>query len=122
MTVPHRRRLKRLSYRDQGNASQAAHQAHWAGYTFSAGKTVVAYIGHWGTVQVWAASESEGRSVILHACSIANIPTSGPDAGEWVVTEAKAGRNGQPGTFVVPTVEGFPMVSKRTGPSGPVYL
>jgi hypothetical protein len=114
--------MKRLTYRDQGNASQAAHQAHWAGYSFAAGNTVVSYCGAWGEVQVWAASESVGRSVIQHACSIANIPTSGPGAGEWVVTEAKDGRNGQPGTFVVPTVEGFPMVSKRSGPSGPVYL
>lgn len=118
----HRRRIKRLSYRDQSGASQAAHQAHWAGYTFAAGNTVVAYIGDWGTVQVWAASEAVGRSVILHACSIANIPTTGPLAGEWVVTEAKEGRNGQPGTFVVPQAEGVAFVSKRSGPSGPVYL
>lgn len=114
--------MKRLSYRDQGDASQAAHQAHWAGFTFAAGDVVVSYCGFWGEVQVWAASESVGRSVVLHACSIANIPTSGPQAGEWVVTRAKSGRNGQPGTFVVPTIEGRPMVSKRNGPSGPIYL
>lgn len=118
----HRRRIKRLSYRDQTGASQAAHQAHWAGFSFSAGNTVVAYIGPWGTVQVWAASESEGRRVVLHACSIAGIPTTGPLAGEWVVTEARPGRNGQPGSFVVPEAEGVAFVSKRPGPSGPVYL
>jgi hypothetical protein len=117
-----RRRIKRLSYKDQTGKSQAEHQAHWAGFTFSAGNVVVAYIGFWGTVQVWASSEEEGRRVISHACSVAGIPTGGPQAGEWVVTEAKAGRNGQPGTFVVPRVGSVAMVSKRPGPSGPVYL
>jgi hypothetical protein len=118
----HRRRIKRLSYRDQGGASQAAHQAHWAGYSFSAGRTVVAYIGPWGTVQVWAADESEGRRVVGHACSIAGIPTTGPNVGEWVVTTAKDGRNGQGGAFIVPMAEGVSFVSKRSGASGPVYL
>jgi hypothetical protein len=118
----HRRRIKRISYRDQGNTSQAGHQAHWAGFGWEAGRTVVAYIGDWGTVQVWAASEAEGRRVVLHACSIAQIPVSGAGAGEWVVTEAKAGRNGQGGTFVVPQVGPHAVVSKRPGPSGPVYL
>lgn len=122
MAGSHRRRIKRLSYKDQGNTSQAAHQAHWRGYSFAAGNTIVAYIGNWGTVQVWAADESTGRAVILHACSIASIPVSGPLAGEWVVTEAKAGRTGRPGQFVVPEAEGVAFVSKRPGSSGPVYL
>ena len=117
-----RRRIKRISYRDQGNTSQAGHQAHWAGFEWEAGRTVVAYIGYWGTVQVWAVDEAEGRRVILHACSIAAIPTSGAQAGEWVVTMAKAGRNGQAGTFVVPEIGPYAVVSKRSGPSGPVYL
>lgn len=122
MSSPHRYRIKRLGYRDQGSASQAAHQAHWAGFRFAAGRTVVAYIGEWGTIQVWAASESEGRRVIAHACSIASIPISGPLAGEWVVTIAKLGRCGQPGEFVVPQAEGVSFVSKRQGSSGPVWL
>jgi hypothetical protein len=117
-----RRRIKRISYRDQGNTGQAGHQAHWAGFEWEAGRTVVAYIGYWGTVQVWASNEAEGRRVILHACAIAQIPTAGSLAGEWVVTEAKAGRNGQPGTFIVPQFGEFPMVSKRRGPSGTAWL
>ena len=122
MSTGHRRRIKRLSYRDQAGASQAAHQAHWSGFTFAAGRTVVSYVGPWGELQVWAADEAEGRRVILHACSVAGIPVAGPTAGEWVVTEAKAGRNGQEGEFVVPQAEGVSFVSKRPGPSGPVYL
>jgi hypothetical protein len=118
----HRRRIKRLSYRDQTGASQAAHQAHWAGFTFQGGRTVVSYVGPWGEVQVWAADEAEGRRVISHACTIAGIPLIGPVVGEWVVTEARPGRNGQPGEYVVPMAEGVAFVSKRPGPSGPVYL
>lgn len=117
-----RRRIKRISYRDQGNTSQAGHQAHWAGFAWNAGRVIVSYFGSWGEVQVWASSEAEGRRVVLHACAVAAIPTSGPQAGEWVVTEAKQGRNGQPGTFIVPTVGPYAFVSKRSGPSGPVYL
>jgi hypothetical protein len=115
-------RRKRLTYRDLGGASREAHQEHWRGFTFEAGPVMVAYIGYWGRPQVWAASETEGRRVITHACSIANIPIDGPYAGEWVVTTAKDGRNGQPGTFAVPTAYGFPMVLKRIGPSGPAVL
>ena len=122
MGSPHRKRIKRLSYRDQTGASQAQHQAHWAGYTFAAGNTIVAYAGPWGEVQVWAASEGVGRQVVLHACAIAGIPVSGPLAGEWIVTEARPGRNGQPGQFVVPQADGVAFVSKRSGPSGPIWL
>jgi hypothetical protein len=117
-----RRRIKRISYRDQGNTNQAGHQAHWAGFEWEAGRTVVSYCGAWGEVQVWASTEAEGRRVILHACTIASIPTTGPQAGEWVVVTAKAGRNGQTGTFVVPEIGPYAVVSKRSGPSGPVYL
>lgn len=118
----HRRRVKRLGYRDQLGLSQAAHQAHWAGFEAQAGDVIVAYVGGWGTVQFWAATEGEGRRVVAHACSIAGIPLSGPGAGEWVVTTASGGRNGKPGRFVVPVVEGVALASKRPGPSGPVYL
>lgn len=118
----HRRRIKRISYRDQGNTSQAGHQAHWADFEFEAGRTIVAYCGHWGEVQVWASTEAEGRRVVQHACAIAQIPLTGSQAGEWVVTQAKAGRNGQPGRFVVPFAGPYPLVSKRAGPSGPIYL
>jgi hypothetical protein len=117
-----RRRIKKITYRDQGNTSQAGHQAHWAGFEWEAGRTVVSYCGPWGEVQVWASDAQEGTRVILHACAIAQIPVAGPAVGEWVVALAKEGRNGQPGTFIVPQIGEFPMVSKRPGPSGAVYL
>lgn len=117
-----RRRIKRLSYRDQSGASQAAHQAHWDGFVAEAGNVIVSYVGPWGEVQFWGATEAEGRRVVEHACSIAGIPVTGPDVGEWVVTTGTGGRNGRPGTFAVPSADGTPVVSKRSGPNGPVYL
>jgi hypothetical protein len=117
-----RRRIKRIHYRDQGNTSQAAHQAHWRGFEWEAGDWVVSYVGPWGEVQVWAATEAEGRRVIAHACAIASIPLTGAGAGEWLASRAKNGRNGKTGRFCVPESEGVTFVSKRDGPSGPAYL
>jgi hypothetical protein len=122
MGIPRLNRRKRLTYRDLGGASREAHQEHWRGFTFEAGPVMVAYVGYWGRPQVWAASEAEGRRVIEHACAIAGIPTTGAEVGEWIVTTAKAGRNGQGGTFTVPTAYGFPLVTKRSGASGPPVL
>lgn len=111
-------RIKRISYRDQTGSPQEVHQAHWSGFTWEAGRTVVSYCGPWGEVQVWASDEGEGRRVIAHACSVAGIPLTGSGVGEWIVTEAKEGRNGRPGTFQVAMVDGGPHVTKRAGPSG----
>ncbi len=122
MSIPWRRRTKRIGYRDQGNSSLATHQAHWAGFTWEAGSVIVAYIGAWGTVQVWAATEAEGRRVVGHACAVAAIPTSGASVGEWVVATTDDQRNGKPGTFGTAIVQGLPVVTKRNGPSGSALL
>jgi len=116
------RRTKRLTYRDQLGQPQEVHQAHWAGFEWEAGNTIVAYVGDWGTVQVWAQSEAEGRRVIGHACAVAGIPTSGAGVGEWVVTTTTSTRQGKPGRFVTGTILGRQVVSKRNGPSGPVMV
>lgn len=117
-----RLRAKRITYRDQGDTPQAGHQAHWAGFEWDAGNVVVSYAGDHGEIQVWAASEAEGRRVIAHACAIAQIPLTGAGAGEWIVTTGTGGRNGKPGRFGVAQVEGYTVVTKRPGPDGPAYL
>jgi len=110
---------KRLSYRDQTGAPQSAHAAHWEGFEFQAGRVIVVCRGPWGQLQVWAATEAEGRRVIRHAAAIAGLAVDNPAVGEWVVTTAKVGRNGQGGRYRVATVWGLPTVTKRQGPSGP---
>lgn len=115
-------RCKTLTYRDQTGQPQHVHQNHWLGFEWEAGNTVVAYQGDWGTVQVWALNEAEGRRVINHACQIAGIPLSGPNRGEWIVTQAKPGRNGKPGRFRTHVLDGSAVVTKRIGPSGAPFI
>jgi len=110
---------KRLTYRDQNGLGQAAHASHWEGFEFDGGNTIVYSYGPWGQLQVWAASEAEGKRVIRHAASIAGLAVDDPVVGTWEVTTAKAGRNGQQGRYRVATIWGLPTVTKRQGPSGP---
>jgi hypothetical protein len=117
--VSRRSRLtKVLRYRDRTGASQAAHAAHWQGFTWSAGATIVAALGSWGTCQVWASSESEGKRVIRHAAAIGGFDPDGEEGAEWIVAQASGGRNGRSAQMV--TMEGRQglRVSKRAGPSG----
>jgi hypothetical protein len=109
---------KRLSYRDQGGASRAAHAAHWAGFEFEGGPWIVSCSGDWGEVQVWAASEAEGRRVINHAASIAGLPVDDPEQSEWSVSTSSNPRFGKPGRFRVATCYGLPVVTKRRGSDG----
>jgi len=113
---------KRVHYRDQGGATQAEHAAHWKGFTWATGKMIVSYVGHWGEIQVWGLTHDEARRVILHACAIASIPTSGAGAGEWIETEAKNPRYGKEVTVRVTELWGMPVVTKRNGPSGPAEI
>jgi hypothetical protein len=69
-------------------------------------------------MQVWAASEAEGRRVINHAASIASIPVNDPEEAEWIVTRSKNPRYGRRGTYRTATYAGLPVVTKRDGPNG----
>lgn len=106
---------KVLRYRDQTGKDVEAHARHWAGFRFRSGPVIVAAVGSWGTVQVWAESEAEGRRVVNHAAAIAGFD---PDSGEWIITRSKSPRFGRTVTVeVMPSGRG-PWVSKRAGPDG----
>lgn len=109
---------KRLSYRDLTGTSREAHAAHWAGFEWDAGPVIVSCCGEWGEVQVWAASEGEGRRVIGHAAAIAGLPINDPTQSEWVVTSSRNPRYGKAGRFRTATCWGLPIVTKRPGPNG----
>jgi hypothetical protein len=109
---------KRFSYRDQSGTSREAHATHWDGFEFDAGPWIVSCFGEWGEMQVWAASEAEGRRVIGHAASIAGIPVEDPALSEWAVTQSANPRYGKPGRFRVASLWGLPIVTKRRGPDG----
>jgi hypothetical protein len=109
---------KVLSYRDESGASQEAHQAHWAGFRWSTGPVIVAAVGTFGTVKVWAASELEGKRVIRHAGSISGWDPDDPEQGEWIVTSTDNPRYGRRAEVGVRVRAGVIGVTKREGPSG----
>lgn len=79
---------------------------------------IVANVGRWGTVQVWAASEAEGKRVIRHAGAIAGYNPDDPATGRWIVTSSASPRYGRTGTMRVQQRKGYLFVSKRDGPNG----
>lgn len=118
MAAPRRLLRKVLRYRDQTGRPLSFHAVHWDGFTFMAGPVIVAASGPWGTVQVWASTEAEGRRVVNHAAAAAGFDAvTGPDR-EVIVTATTNPRYGRVALMrVVTTVDG-PAVSKRQGPSG----
>lgn len=109
---------KQLSYRDLSGSSQEEHQEHWAAFRWSTGPVIVAAVGTFGTVQVWAASASEGQRVIRHAAAIGGWNPDDPGQGRWIVTTTADPRYGRRGVVGVRVRKGIPSVTKREGPSG----
>lgn len=108
-------RRKILSYRDQTGRDVAFHAAHWDGFEFDGGPWIVALTGPWGCVQVWAASEAEGRRVIGKVIEAAGID---PADGDWIVTRDSSGRSDTVRRFRVSNLATVPAVTMRAGPSG----
>jgi hypothetical protein len=119
--VPSKNRvLKTLSYRDQLGQPEAAHLAHWDGFSYDTGGAIVTSKGlPWGVVQVWASTVDEGKRVIAHAAAIAGVDLSDPKH-EWVLSSTDHPRYGRQAR-VYPVAwdrTGRLMISKRIGPSG----
>lgn len=106
---------KKLSYRlpvDAGNEEAIAQEVAdlWEGFEWVTGPVMVAWVSkQFGTVQVWAISEEEGRGVIEHA--MGHMGARDED-GVWrvhMVTNSRYGR--------VATVRAT-CASARSGASG----
>jgi len=108
---------KRLRYRDQSGASLEDHTDHWRGFEWDAGPVCVIHKGApWGTPQVWAATEAEGKRVLRHAGLIAGVDVDA--VGQWIVTGSASVRVGQPGRMAVKALgRGLISVTKREGSS-----
>jgi len=108
---------KKLTYRDATGRDRAFHAAHWRGFTWQAGSTIVSASGPWGQVQVWAASEAEGRRVIAHAADAGGLDLTGPSV-VWLVHSAAGTTRGRTATMKTrETFQGVE-VTKRSGPAG----
>jgi hypothetical protein len=108
---------KKFTYRDRTGRSQEWHANHWRNFQWQAGPVIVAVSGPWGTMQVWASSESEGRRVLEHAAAAGGWVLRG-EGVTWYVCRSSSGRNGREGLMAT---KGTPLgieVSKRPGPSG----
>ncbi len=106
---------KKLSYRlpitPENEAAMLASVAeHWDGFTWEAGRVIVAWVSpSHGTVQVWAVDQEEGEGVVRHALAHMQVEE---DQGEWVITESSNPRFGRTGT-VRATI-----AAVRAGPHG----
>ena len=105
---------KRLRYRSVSGIGLGELVDYWKDFTWEAGGVVVGHIGGpWGTPKVWAASEHEGKRVLLHAAGEAGFD---PDQiGEWKVGVSRGARLGVSGTMRVDTTGGFYWVTNRDG-------
>ena len=116
------RRLRKLfRYRTKSTRDLGQLSAYWKSFTWTSGPVIVSHKGAWwGTPQVWASTEEEGRRVIRFAAAEAGID---PDqVGQWAVSSSRAPRYGMPGTMRIKEFEGFPWVAKRDGPAWPNML
>jgi hypothetical protein len=108
---------KYFRYRCRQGTTLEALGDHWRDFTWQAGNVIVIHSGaSWGCLQVWAASEAEGRRVIRHAAATSGVD---PDRdGEWQTTASDNARYGQAGTMRVVRRQGFLKVTSRDGPNG----
>ena len=110
---------KTMRYRDQTGTPEADHVAHWINFSWAAGPAIVSSHGApWGVVQVWAASDAEGRRVIEHAAAIAGVDLTA-EGCFWQYSSPRNSRYGKTGTMRVEhDMTGTPCISKRAGSDG----
>ena len=113
------KRLRKLfRYRSKSTRSADELRSYWSGIAWEAGPVIVQHKGAWwGTPQVWAATEEEGKRVIRFAAGEAGID---PDLdGEWIVGSSSSSRYGMSGKMRLEKPRGEYWVTRRDGPNGP---
>ena len=116
------KRLRKLfRYRTQSTRDVGQLSAYWCDFVWRSGNVCTFHKGAWwGTPQVWAESEEEGKRVIRFAASEAGLD---PDqVGEWGISGSSTPRYGMSGTMKIQVFEGYPWVAKRDGSDWPNYL
>jgi len=116
------RRLRKLfRYRTKSTRDLGQLSAYWADFSWRSGDVCVIHKGAWwGTPQVWAESEDEGKRVIRHASAEAGLD---PDqVGGWAVSSSRSPRYGMSGTMKAAIFEGFPWIASRDGAAWPNIL
>ena len=105
---------KRLRYRSSNGQDLDALVDHWKDFAWESGPVRVRWTGGaWGTVEVWAASESEGQRVIQHAAGEAGFDAF--ETGGWSTRVSSSTRLGVRGTMRVNTRGGYYWITARDG-------
>ena len=105
---------KRLRYRSRSGVGLGELVDHWKDFTFTGGPIRVRHVGSsWGTVEVWAASEDEGKRVILHAAGEAGIDPN--QVGRWSTRRSGSSRLGVSLPMRVDTTGGYYWITARDG-------
>ena len=108
---------KRLRYRSRNGSDLSALVDYWKDFTWTGGSTRVRWSGGaWGTVEVWAASESEGKRVIQHAAGEAGFDAF--ETGGWSVRVTSSTRLGVSLLMRVDTTGGYYWITERDGSDG----
>lgn len=105
---------KRLRYRGSEGVELSALVDHWRDFSWQSGPVRVDHVGaSWGSPQVWAATEDEGKRVIRHAGREAGID---PDqVGRWSARSSNSPRCGVSDTMRVDTTGGYYWITARDG-------
>jgi len=105
---------KRFRYRSMSGLGLDAIVDHWKDFTWESGPIRVRHIAaSWGSPEVWAATESEGKRVIRHAGGEAGID---PDqVGRWSTRRSNSSRLGVSDTMKVDTTGGYFWITCRDG-------
>ena len=105
---------KRFRYRSTSGLGLGEIVDYWKDFTFESGPYRVRHVGSaWGSPEVWAASEDEGKRVIRHAAGEAGI---NPDqVGRWAIGSSSSSRFGVSDTMKVDTTGGYYWITSRDG-------
>ena len=105
---------KRFRYRSTSGLGLGEIVDYWKDFTFQSGPYRVRHTGSsWGTLEVWAATEDEGKRVIRHAAGEAGID---PDqVGRWSTRRSDSSRLGVSDTMRVDTTGGYFWITSRDG-------
>ena len=105
---------KRFRYRSVSGNDLGAVVDHWKDFSFTGGPYRVRWSGGaWGTVEVWAATENEGKRLIRHAAAEAGFDPF--KTGRWSTRLSSSTRLGVPLTMSVDTTGGYYWITARDG-------
>ena len=114
-------RIRKLfRYRSKSTRTKEELRKYWSSFTWETGGTIVAHKGAWwGTPQVWARDEAEGKRVLVFAGREAGLDPN--TVGEWVISSTSNPRYGMNGIVRLAKPRGEYWVTRRDGPNGPPF-